>query len=84
MNIIPLFCEIDDCFLVYEKQRFPTDLSEIPDVSKKTRTSAKSSYQRDDDDPHRLSAKSVSNVETLLSQARLPVLALGVSKPRQL
>ena len=35
MNIIPLFCEIDDCFLVYEKQRFPTDLSEIPDVSKK-------------------------------------------------
>ena len=35
MNIVSLFCEIDDCFLVYEKQRLPNDPSEMPDVAKK-------------------------------------------------
>ena len=35
MNIIPLFCEIDDCFLALEKQKVPTQLPEMPHTPKK-------------------------------------------------
>ena len=35
MNIIPLFCEIDDCFLAFEKQKLRTELLERPDALKK-------------------------------------------------
>ena len=35
MNIIPLFCEIDDCFLAFEKQKVPPELPEMLDTPKK-------------------------------------------------
>ena len=35
MNIIPLFCEIDDCFLALEKQNAPPELPEMLDTPKK-------------------------------------------------
>ena len=35
MNIIPLFCEIDDAFLAYEKQKFPLQLPKMPEAPKK-------------------------------------------------
>jgi IS5 family transposase len=35
MNIIPLFCEIDDCFLDSQKQMLSSEPPEIPDVPKK-------------------------------------------------
>ena len=37
MNITPLFCEIDDSFLDYEKQQLPRQHPEMPDVPKKPR-----------------------------------------------
>ena len=36
------------------------------------------------DDPHCFSSKSVSDIEAFLPKARLSLLALGVSKTRQL
>ena len=35
MNIIPLFCQIDDAFIACEKQRIPSQLPQTPDVPKK-------------------------------------------------
>ena len=84
MNIIPLFCQIDDAFIASEQQRIPSQLPQIPDAPKKR------------GHPRRLHPSEVMtilvafhqsqypNVEALLPKARLSLLALGVPKTRQL
>ena len=83
MNIIPLCCEIDDCFLALEKQR---RLRQPPEMltHRKNGGTAKPSYQRGNDDSRCFSSKSLSDVEAFLPKARLFLFALGVSKTRQL
>ena len=84
MDIIPLFSQIDDAFIACEKQSIPSQLPQIPDAPKINVDAREAAYQRSHDDPCCFSSKSVSNVEALLPKARLPLLALGVPKTRQL
>ena len=51
MNIITLFCEIDDFFLAYEKWQATQSLPRATPLED-TRTSAKATSERGDDAPH--------------------------------
>ena len=82
MNILPLFCEVDDFFLAFEKYQAQRQL---PGRCREKRgRPPKTASQRGHDDLGLLSSKSVSDVQGLLSQRSLPPLAWGVSKPGEL
>ena len=67
MNILTLFCNIDDFFLAHEKWQAKQCLpKEIPPGN--TRVSSKTASERGDDDPHRLSSKWVSGPSSIFTK----------------
>ena len=61
MNILTLFCEIDDFFLTYEKW-MATHCLPQETAPPETRGRRRSLPERSDDAPYRLSSKWVSDV----------------------
>ena len=62
MNIIPLFCEIDDAFIASEKQRIPPQLPQTPDAPKKRGR------------PRRLHTSEVMTILVAFHQSQYPTL----------
>ena len=70
MEILSLFCEIDDFFCLREMDG-NTVSSERDTTDRNTRAAAKPPSERGDDAADRLPSKRVSDVEAFLSKTRL-------------
>ena len=74
MSILTLFCKIDDFFLLYTHWQTTHCLPETT-TSENTPTTSATASERSDDDPYCLPSKQLSDVQTLLQQTCLCLLA---------